>query len=69
MEYLVQGEELAKIKAGFQGFNISIALDCGGSDVYCSSDSGCVKWAQCVDPTTYAGCSGGTLTFPPQPVD
>lgn len=69
MEYLIQGEELAKIKAGFQGINISMASNCGGSDIYCSSDAGCGQWDDCVHPTSYAGCSGGTLKFPALPKD
>ena len=69
MEYLVKGEQLSKIKAGFAGMNVAIASSCGGSDVYCSSDAGCTLWTQCVRPTTYAGCDGGKLTFPSQPVD
>ncbi len=69
MEYLIEGEDLAKIRAGVSGMMFLLAANCGGSDIYCKSDTGCGKWKNCIHPTTYAGCSGGTLTFPEVPIE
>jgi hypothetical protein len=66
MEYMIKGEGLTKVRIG--SIPRHLAAKCGGNDVYCSSDSDCGKWDKCIHPTTYAGCSGGTLTFPKEDV-
>jgi len=68
MDYLIEGEELTKIRAGFSGLLSVLAADddCGGNDVYCKSDADCGKWSQCVHPTTYGGCKSGVLTYEPE---
>ncbi len=58
MEYLIEGEDLSKIRAGASNMN-----GCGGNDVYCKEDAGCGKWGKCIAPTTYGGCLSGILTY------
>lgn len=54
MDFLAKGENTVKVNVGYA----DRAKQCS---VFCSKDDGCSKWSQCVHPTVYSGCSGGTL--------